>query len=139
VWRASLPPPRTEHAVKVFERRTNYERERNAYVRLGERSVTQLYEFEVPTRKDHDDDLMVIEMTIVRPPFIVDFGKAYVDHRPPYINDTDIMSEAEAKCIEGFGEKRWRQIQRALWKLEALGIWYIDPTPGNIQFPDTPT
>jgi hypothetical protein len=129
-----MPPPYTEHAVKVFERRTNYERERDAYLRLRERSISHLNEFEIPSLTDRDDELMVIEMTIVQPPFIVDFGKAYVDRRPPYFNDTEIMGEAEAKCIEDFGEKCWKRVQQALWKLEALGIWYIDPNPRNIQF-----
>jgi hypothetical protein len=135
VWRASLPPPFAETAVKVFDRPNNYQRERDAYLRLRDRGVEHLGDFSVPSLVNHDDELMVVEMTIVQPPFLLDFGKAYVDCRPPYFNDSERISEAEADCRELFEtEARWKEIQRALWKLEGMGIWYADPNPRNIQF-----
>ncbi len=135
VWRASVPPPFTETAVKVFDRRSNFQCERDAYLRLRDRQVTHLNDFSVPSLVDHDDELLVVEMTIVQPPFVLDFGKVYIDRRPPYVNDIEVMTEAETKCIELFeGARRWKKVQRALWKLEALGIWYVDPNPRNVQF-----
>lgn len=64
--------------------RSTYERELAAYRRLHEIGWEQLHGLNIPHLLNFDNERLVIEMTIVHPPFLLDFGKAYVDRPPPY-------------------------------------------------------
>jgi hypothetical protein len=77
--------------------------------------------------------LKVIELEIVRPPFLLDFGKVYLDTPPPYWNDSEIMGHWHAEGKENFGA-RWSKVLSLIGMLQKYGIWYIDPKPGNIMF-----
>src|SRR6476660_1136861 len=79
VWHTSR-----QSALKVFARRETYERERDCYRRLFENGVARLAGFHVPELLDYSNAHCTIEMTIVKPPCILDFGKAYVDSPPDY-------------------------------------------------------
>lgn len=61
-------------AVKVFERQRQYHCERDSYRRLTEHSITQIDGFAIPKLVDYDDELLIVEMAIVSPPYIIDFG-----------------------------------------------------------------
>lgn len=63
-------------AVKSFERERFYLRERNVYLRLKEFTVTHISNAAVPELIAFDNDLWVIEMTIVMRPFVLDFAGA---------------------------------------------------------------
>src|SRR5579862_2339070 len=52
-------------ALKVHERDTAYYRERDVYLRLQSLGITQVCGCNVPQLVDFNDDLMVIQMTIV--------------------------------------------------------------------------
>jgi len=80
-----------------------------------------------------DDELRVIEMTIVARPFVLDFAGAYLDVRPEFPEDVWIAWEAEKR--EQF-EQRWRVVQAILEGFEEFGIYLLDVTPGNIAFLD---
>ena len=71
-------------AVKLFERKEAFSRELNCYQRLAEHGIEEILGFNVPTLLRFDGSLMAIEMEVVDEPFLLDFGKAYVDVRPPY-------------------------------------------------------
>jgi len=71
VWQTSR-----HSALKVFVRNDTYVRERDCYRRLLENSVRRLAGFAVPQLLDFDNRFMAIEMTIVTPPCLLDFGKA---------------------------------------------------------------
>jgi hypothetical protein len=129
VWRTSR-----QTAVKVFWREDTYEREVACYLRLRERGIASIKRFKVPRLIDFDDDLHVIEMEIVTPPYLLDFGKAYVDFRPDYSQDALECWEEQYK--ELWGEERWKEVRRALATLTIVGIYYQDPTPRNIHFGD---
>src|SRR5262245_54233035 len=79
VWHTSR-----QSSLKFFARLETYERERGCYRRLFDNDVSVLAGFEVPQLKDYNNSLLAIEMTIVSPPCILDFGKAYVDSPPDY-------------------------------------------------------
>jgi hypothetical protein len=133
VWRALAAPPATETAVKVFEQ--NYESERDAYLRLRDWGVVDIHGFRVPSLLDYDDDLQVVEMEIVSPPFIVDFGKSHVDIPPYYYDSTEDRERFEAEYAELFTAKEWPKVRSILSTLEhKYGIYYVDPRPGNIAF-----
>ena len=120
-------------AVKSFEREENYIRERSCYQRLEDLSVEKVGNFAIPRLIGYDDDLWIIEMDIVSPPFLLDFGKAYLDHPPDY--PPEVMADWNAECREMFGD-RWDRVQVALGWLRSYGIFYYDAKIGNITFGD---
>lgn len=120
-------------AVKAFERETNYNRERNCYQRLEVLGIERVGELMIPRLIGLDDDLLIIEMGVVFPPFLLDFGKAYLDLPPDYT--PEVLADWEAERQELFGD-RWPQVQEALGWLRSYGIHYYDAKPGNITFGD---
>jgi hypothetical protein len=96
-------------------------------------SVKQLGGFTVPQLLDYDNRLLAIEMTIVSPPCILDFGKAYVDAPPDY--SPEALVEAEAAERELFTDDQWKQVRLVRAALLNYGIHYFDARPSNIMFP----
>ena len=69
-------------ALKVHEAQEPYVREREVYIRLAEHRIDQICGFDVPAMIDYDDDLWALEMTIVKPPFVLDFaGRGWIGGR----------------------------------------------------------
>ena len=71
-------------AVKLHEREESYSRERDVYIRLRDCGVTKAWIFNIPSLIDYDDTCRIIEMSIVFPPFLLDFASAYLDERPDF-------------------------------------------------------
>jgi hypothetical protein len=71
-------------AIKAHVREEFYAREKSVYLRLREHSVTQVEGFAVPRLIAFDDDLWVMELESVSPPFVLDFASAYLDQQTPY-------------------------------------------------------
>ena len=69
-------------------------------------------------------------MGIVQPPFLLDFGKAYIDCEPDY--DATIMSDWEENGHELF-ESDWERVKQLISSLSRSGIIYLDAKPGNIK------
>src|SRR3954468_24258967 len=88
VWKSSR-----QSAIKTYYRHDAFERERDCYRRLFEHNVRSLSDFDVPELLNYHNELQIIEMTIVFPPCILDFGKAYVDSPPDYT--AEALAEAE--------------------------------------------
>lgn len=118
-------------ALKVCGARGPYRREREIYQRLKEEAVSEIRGFRVPQLLGFDDDRWALEMTVVKPPFVLDFAGAYLDF-PPQFSD-EVWAEWEAKNREQFGED-WTMAQIILADLEDLGIYMHDPSPSNIRF-----
>ena len=126
VWKSSR-----KSAVKAIERPDNYRLELVSYQRLQAAGVRNIRGFAVPQLIDHDDELLVIEMTIVSPPFLLDFGKVHFDRRPEFSAET--IAEWRESMQELF-EDRWPEVRLLLAGLERYGIYYLDAKPGNIMF-----
>jgi hypothetical protein len=120
-------------AVKVHERGRDYARERDVYLRLRENGIGVIRGCDVPKLIASDDELWVIEMSIVKRPFVLDFAGAFLDQAPDF--SEEVMAEWEAEKLEQFGA-RWRDVRAILRDLEGLGIFLIDVNPGNISFGD---
>ncbi|HVC95813.1 MAG TPA: hypothetical protein VND64_19130 [Pirellulales bacterium] len=119
-------------AVKAFAPdRPHYARERDIYLRLEERSVSEIRGFHVPQLLGFDDELWIIEMSIVRPPFALDFAGAYLDERPDFSEET--WAEWETDKQEQFGAN-WPHVRLVLAAFERYGIFISDVTPNNIRF-----
>ncbi len=128
VWQTSR-----QSALKVFARQATFERERDCYRRLFENAVKVLAGFDVPELLDYNNTLLAIEITIVSPPCILDFGKAYVDSPPDY--SPEALADAEAAERELFTDDQWKQVRLVLGALRRYGIHYFDARPSNVMFP----
>src|SRR5258707_724735 len=120
-------------AIKALRWNEAYAREKNVYKRLGEAATGTVLGFNVPQLLGSDDDLRVLEMTIVERPFVLDFAGAYLDTRPEF--SADVWADWEAEKQEQF-DTRWPEIRRVLDAFEEFGIYLLDVSPGNIAFRD---
>ena len=126
---SNVKPGKT--AVKGFREIDPYLRERHAYERLREASIAKISGFNVPQLIRFDDNLWVVEITIVTRPFVLDFAGSYLD-MPPEFSD-EIWEEWESEKMEQF-ENRWPIVQSLLGELENLGIHLLDVSPSNVAF-----
>jgi hypothetical protein len=118
-------------AVKGYEQESHYRRERDVYLRLHERALSQLRGCAVPEMIEFDDALWIIEMTIVTRPFVLDFAGAYLDRLPDFPEEA--WADWRAEKAEQFGV-HWPEAQAILRELESYGIYMEDVSPGNISF-----
>jgi hypothetical protein len=123
----------SKSAIKAFRHRELYENELKVYLRLRDHAVKAAHEFAVPRLISWNDEFLVIEMTIVSPPFILDFAGAYLDKRPPF--DDEQLQEWEEQKMEQF-EDRWPIVRSALSFFKGHGIYLNDVKPGNVTFGD---
>jgi hypothetical protein len=122
-------------ALKAHRSAEPYRREREIYEHLKQAQVTQIAGFSVPQALGFDNELLVILMTIVTRPFVLDFAGAYL-YEPPEFSE-EILAEAEAERRERF-EDRWPKVEEVLAALRALDIHMVDVSPNNIAFQDPP-
>lgn len=123
-----------QSALKVLRFARLYERERDIYKRLQQSGVYSVLGFAVPQLIDYSDDVMVIEIGIVSPPFVLDFAGAYLDQRPDY-PDVVLEEWMEDKRLQ-FGDERWDIVQSIMAAFRGFGIHLADVKPGNIMFAD---
>jgi hypothetical protein len=129
VFRASSPGAAGEVAIKVHLRREPFEVELETYLRLRDANVTQVLGFNVPQLLGYDADLLVLEMTVVQQPFVLDFAEVSLD-LPREFPD-DVWTHWQEEKQEQFGE-RWPVVQQVLAAFEALDIYLLDVSPRNI-------
>lgn len=118
-------------AAKAFYRRKNYLRELGCYERLRDFCVESVSGFAVPELVDFDDTLWVIEMGIVSPPRLLDFGKAYLDIPPEY--PEGVLEEHLENRAKDYSIEDWSMVLSAYYELASYGIYYYDLRPANIQ------
>ena len=119
-------------AIKVLERERAYRCELESYQRLQQAGISTLLGFTIPSLVDWDDELRIVEMTLVSPPCMLDFAKVYFDQPPVY--EEGVWEETIASRELDFEPGQWETVERLLSELQGLGIYYIDPKPSNIQF-----
>jgi len=110
-------------ALKVHRSVEPYLREREVYERLRDAGLSQILGFNVPQLIRFDDELRIIEMSIVTRPFVLDFAGAWLDTPPDFPDET--WAEWEAEKREQFGTL-WPRVQAVLETLEALDIHMVD-------------
>lgn len=120
-------------AIKAHRTGEPYFRERSVYERLSSAGIGEILGFHVPEMIRVDDELRIIEMTVVTRPFVLDFAGAYLDIPPDF--SEEIWAEWEAEKREQF-EARWPIVQSVLAALEELDIHMVDVSPSNIAFLD---
>jgi hypothetical protein len=132
-WDGTVYSTSRQSAIKVFRHERLFQRERDVYQRLTERHVVRILGFDVPQLVSFDNDLWVVEMTIVSPPFVLDFAGAYLDQKPDY--PPEVLADWMEEKAEQFGE-RWSKVQAIMWAFSKLGVFLADVKPGNIEFGD---
>ena len=120
-----------QSAIKALNSTEFYLRERAVYERLRDAGVSEVLGFHVPQLLRADDELRVIEMTIVTRPFVLDFAGAYLDARPEF--SEEIWSEWESQKREQFGDQ-WRIVEQVMSAFEELDIYLVDISPSNVAF-----
>jgi hypothetical protein len=129
VWRSTRPS-----AIKVVLNEKNYRDELESYQRLKAAGIHELCGFAIPRLFGWNDALRVIELSIVKPPYLLDFGKVYFDGPPTDIYDKTQLKAAEAEARSHFGTN-WPLVSKLLHALqEEVGTWYVDPKPANINY-----
>lgn len=116
-------------AIKLLKWRELYVRERDIYLRLSDNQIEEIAGCQVPQLISFDDDLFVLEMTIVTPPYALDFAGAYLDERPDY--PADVRRQWECEKRNQFGS-HWKYVPRIVVAFEQLGIYLADLNPRNI-------
>lgn len=117
-------------AIKAFHKEKNFELELDCYVRLKVAGLQSVCGFWVPQLIGHDRNLIVIEMSLVKPPYVLDFGKVHLDRQPDF--SPEVLRDWREQQQELWGE-HFPTVQKILRKLQSLGIFYADPKPGNIM------
>lgn len=103
--------------------------EKLVYLKLKQAEVRDVAGFAIPELLAVDDDRLVVEIEIVRPPFIVDFAGAYLDRQPPFSPEEWAAWEQERH--EMF-EADWKWVKRAISQRKRHGIFLNDVKPGNV-------
>jgi len=127
----NIKPGKT--AVKVHRAAEPFLRERAVYERLRDAGVSEILGFNVPQLIRIDGRLLVVEMTVVTRPFVLDFVGAYLESPPDFPEETWAAWEAEKR--EQF-DARWPKVQAVLGELETLDIHLVDVSPSNVAFLD---
>jgi hypothetical protein len=120
-----------QSAIKCFRHAELYENEHRVYRRLTALGITNLRGFAIPQLLDHDEGLTLIEISIVNPPFALDFAGAYLDHRPDF--PRSVMRGWIAEKQEQFGDN-WPEVQSLMSAFARHGVYLADVKPGNIMF-----
>ncbi len=117
-------------AIKAHEREADYRRERDVYLRLREHGVRAIRQCAVPEMIRHDDELWIIQMTVVTRPYVLDFAGAYLDLAPEF--SEEVMADWRQEKMEQF-EGRWGEVEMILRALEGHGVHMVDVSPSNIS------
>jgi len=116
-------------AVTCFKYEELYVNERNVYLRIFDNGISEVCGCDVPKLLGFHDEFWVIEMGIVRPPFVLDFAGAYLDQRPEYPSDVYAAWIEEKK--EQYKDD-WPWGESIMATLAGNGIYLADVKPGNI-------
>lgn len=119
-----------QSAMKALRYEALYQRERDVYLRIEEHGVSEVAGgVMIPKLLHADDELWVVEMEVVSPPFVLDFAGAYLDFPPDFPDD--VMERWRAEKREQFGAD-WPRVQDVMREFRSMGIYLADVKPGNI-------
>lgn len=117
--------------IKSHYREKNYLNERDCYLRFQDCDVSEIAGFSIPELRGYDDQLMVIEIGMVTPPWVLDFGKAYLD-RPGDFSELTLRDTFD-QFRENYSPADWDRVLEVVSDLKSFQIYYYDLKPGNIR------
>ena len=124
--------PHQTTAVKVHTYREKFINELSVYRRLERYAVSEYQGFSVPKLRAYSEPLQILEMSIVRPPFLLDFAGAKLDR--PRDFSPEVQADWWERTAENFGDD-FKVASAVYWGLVTqFKIFYYDLKPGNLQF-----
>ena len=114
--------------VKVFRHSNLFDRELAVYQRLSRLGLQKLQGFTIPQLLDQDRETWVLELSLVSPPFVLDFAAASLGKAPSEMASPEWLAEKQRM----FG-RDWPDVQRLLDGLRLYGIHFPDVHLGNIR------
>lgn len=119
-------------AVKLHYRSHTFENELAVYQRLAEHRASEVNGFMVPRLIAWDRPRRLIEMSWVRPPFVLDFAGSRIDQ--PFDFEPEVIEMWHEQRQEEYGE-RWPEVLRLIHAFErSYGIYLDDISPRNVRF-----
>lgn len=88
-------------AIKGLRYEALYQRERDVYLRLEENGIETVQGCNVPKMIRSDDALWIVEMELVKAPFVLDFAGAYLDEKPDF--PKSVMARWQREKRQQFG------------------------------------
>jgi hypothetical protein len=80
-----------------------------------------------------DDELLAVEMTVVTPPYLLDFASAYLLDKVPDFPD-EVWEQYRSDLVEKFGP-HWPRAIQVIDEFEAqTGLILLDPHLSNLKF-----
>jgi|SRR3954469_1864853 hypothetical protein len=130
------PHPTAHTAIKIHRGQDGFGNELAAYLRLTEHGVSQLqaggHQFNVPVLVHYDTADRLIEMSIVRPPFLLDFAGATIDDPSDFT--AEALGEWWDQVASDFADD-FPIARDVFWILvRKYGIYYWDLKPRNLCF-----
>lgn len=116
-------------AIKVFRLDQQFDIEKECYLRLAASKITELRGFAIPKLVDCDRKLRIIEMSTVKAPYLLDFGKCYLDSKPDFT--TEVWNDLYAQIRDVY-EDRYDEVMAPVRALQQFGIFYYDVKPKNV-------
>lgn len=122
-------------AIKYLNYAEHYNRELRAYRILSALEIKSINGHAIPELIGWDDHKLAIEMTIVRPPFLLDFVSAYTDEEMDRLGfDDEVWQERQTTWAEHFGP-RWAAVQSLCTSFHSqTGLTLLDLSLNNIRF-----
>ena len=111
-----------------FEHRSvePYLRERAVYERLRDAGVSEILGFNVPQLIRFDDELRIIEMSIVARPFVLDFAGAWLDTPPDFPEETwDLLTVILRRSVSSATMRMPMKLRYRLFQ-RSSGIFFIE-------------
>src|SRR3954453_22137930 len=130
------PHPTAHTAIKIDRGQDGLANELATYLRLAEHAVSSFeaggFRFTVPVLIEYDATDRLIEMSIVRPPFLLDFAGVTLDDPSDFTDEA--RSEWWDKVASDFGDD-FPIARDVFWGLVTrYGIYYWDLKPRNLCF-----
>ena len=123
--------PHEPSAIKIHTRLEKFDAELAVYRRLRRRKVTKVLGFNVPVLLRSDRSLQVLELSVVKPPFLLDFAGATLDNPRDFTEEA--MSDWWDSVRDNFGDD-FSRARDVYWTLiQQFGIYYYDLKPGNLR------
>jgi hypothetical protein len=131
VWEVSDKRRIFSWAVKLHYEESPFLRERDCYRRLRDLRIHQVGGLNVPRLVASDDAWLVLEMTLVARPFLLDFASVRLDRDPDFT--PEVMADWEDELRERFDDD-YPRLERVLAELRLHGIFLTDVHPHNVAF-----
>ncbi|MEX0885140.1 MAG: hypothetical protein WD009_01755 [Phycisphaeraceae bacterium] len=122
-------------AIKVHAQEPGFNKELAVYQRLAEHRVRHVDRFAVPELLGFSRRLRIIEMSIVRPPYVLDFASSYLDQPPDF--PSEHWEHWQQQRAEEFGDDWPTALSLYATMRRRWGVYHLDLSPRNVNFGDT--